>query len=146
MLSPAAYLVDLLRFLEPEDQVWKNILNRWEKEHRGEHYQKDWTYDKAGEEYEDQRKKPYYALIERRPDLAHIPLTCENTNTALPYIDITNEILEYHIANGNTLKIFRGHDTSADSTTPELLAEPQNILPADLRRFEERSLSSLTAI
>ena len=53
---------------------------------------------------QDQRKKPYYALIERRPDLPHIPLTCENTSTALPYIDITNEILEYYVANNATLR------------------------------------------
>ena len=45
-------------------------------------------------------QKPYDALIERRPDLPHIPLTCENTHTALPYIDIVNEILEYYVANG----------------------------------------------
>lgn len=33
-------------------------------------------------------------LLERRPDLGEIELSCENTNTPLPYIDLVNEILE----------------------------------------------------
>ena len=33
----------------------------------------------------------------RRPDLGDIDLTCENTNTELPYIDIVNELLEDYI-------------------------------------------------
>jgi hypothetical protein len=89
VLSPAAYLVDLLQFLDTE-------------------------------------KKPYDALIERRPDLPNLPLTCENTNTSLPYIDVVNEILEYYVVNGNLANAV--HD-SGEATTPELLAEPQNILP-----------------
>ena len=34
------------------------------------------------------------ALLRRRPDLADIDLNCDNTNTAVPYIDIANEIME----------------------------------------------------
>ncbi len=33
-------------------------------------------------------------LFERRPDLGDIELTCENTNTSLPCVDLVNEILE----------------------------------------------------
>ncbi len=33
-------------------------------------------------------------LISRRPDLVDIELSCENTNTVLPYVDLVNEILE----------------------------------------------------
>ena len=33
-------------------------------------------------------------LLRRRPDLADIDLNCDNTNTAFPYIDIANEIME----------------------------------------------------
>ena len=42
-------------------------------------------------------KKPLNVLLKRRPDLAHIKLTCENTNTPLPYADLVNEILEYYV-------------------------------------------------
>ena len=37
-------------------------------------------------------------LFERRPDLGDIELSCENTNTVLPYIDLVNEILEQTVS------------------------------------------------
>lgn len=37
-------------------------------------------------------------LFGRRPDIGDIELTCENTNTPLPYVDLVNEILENSIA------------------------------------------------
>ena len=33
-------------------------------------------------------------LLDRRPDLANLDLGCDNTNVALPYIDLVNEVLE----------------------------------------------------
>jgi len=113
VLSPAAYLVDLLQFVDAEPQVWDNFLADWKDKHNGQDYTA-WY------------KKPYDALIERRPDLPHIPLTCENTNIALPYIDIVNEILEYYVAN-EKLDDKAAHDTG-EATTAELLAEPQNVV------------------
>jgi len=95
VLSPAAYFVDLLNFLEKSD---------------------------GG------AITPYEVLIKRRPDLPHIELTCENTNTVLPYIDIANEIMECWVANNRKLDESAARDTG-DATTDELLAEPQNILP-----------------
>jgi hypothetical protein len=92
ILSPAAYLVDLLNFID---------------------------YPPAG------RKNPQTALLERRPDLQHLPLTCENTNIALPYIDVVNETLEYFVANRLTLADFHGHTTDGSITSEELLASPQ---------------------
>ena len=113
VLSPAAYLVDLLKFLDPDDLVWQQFERQWQARHRGE-------------AYDDHYLKPYDALIERRPDLPHLPLTCENTHTTLPYIDIVNEILEYAVASeGLDVKVV--HDTG-DAATEELLAEPQNVL------------------
>jgi receptor-binding and translocation channel-forming TcA subunit of Tc toxin/ABC toxin-like protein/neuraminidase-like protein/PA14 domain-containing protein/virulence plasmid A protein len=43
-------------------------------------------------------KKALDILLERRPDLAQIELSCENTNTTLPYIDLVNEALENAVA------------------------------------------------
>ncbi len=37
-------------------------------------------------------------LFERRGDLGDIELTCENTNTKLPYVDLVNEALENAVA------------------------------------------------
>jgi hypothetical protein len=111
VLSPAAYLVDLLQLVDPELREWDNFLARWKASHGGQAYP---------------HPKPYDVLMERRPDLPHIALTCENTHTALPYIDIVNEILEYYVAHGK-LEDAAAHDTG-EATTAELLAEPQNVV------------------
>lgn len=113
MLSPAAYFVDLLQFLDPHKTTWDSFLADWKTKHGGNDYP---------------GKKPYEALVERRPDLPHIALTCENTNTALPYIDVVNEILEYYVANSG-LGAAAARNTEG-ATTAELLAEPQNVVAA----------------
>jgi hypothetical protein len=93
VLSPAAYMVDLLQFI-----------------------------DLSAVPHEKQ--DPLTTLLKRRPDLQHIQLTCENTNVALPYIDLVNEILEHYIINGN-LNTLIGHDVTEDTKQSDLLAEPQ---------------------
>ena len=69
-------------------------------------------------------ENPQSVLLERRPDLQHLPLTCENTNTPLPYIDVVNETLEYYVVNDLTLNGYTGHDT-AEARPEDLLASPQ---------------------
>ena len=118
VLSPAAYLVDLLQFVDAEPAVWGNFQAHWIATHGGQEYPHENATGDA--------MNPYDVLIERRPDLPHIALTCENTHTALPYIDIVNEILEYYVANGKLAKE-AARDTG-DATTAELLAEPQNVI------------------
>jgi hypothetical protein len=113
VLSPAAYLVDLLQFIDPDQAVWDGFLSRWKDTH-------------GQAEYTARYKNPYAALTTRRPDLANIPLTCANTNTAMPYIDLVNEILEYYVANGR-VEAAAANDTGT-ATTAELLAEPQNVI------------------
>lgn len=95
VLSPAAYLVELLEFIDLEGI----------------------THHKSS---------PLQVLLNRRPDIQHIQLTCENTNVALPYIDLVNEILEHYILNGN-LENLAGHDIDADTKQSTLLAEPQYV-------------------
>lgn len=41
-----------------------------------------------------QQESPLDALLKRRPDLVETDFTCENTNTAIPYIDLVLESLE----------------------------------------------------
>jgi hypothetical protein len=103
VLSPAAYLVDLLSFVDPPDNVWELIR------------------DNAGE------PKPFKVLSKRRPDMPELPLTCENTHTVLPYIDVVNEILEFSVAHdGEDLPAFDVGLAESD----DLLAEPQNLIAA----------------
>jgi peptidoglycan hydrolase-like protein with peptidoglycan-binding domain len=99
VLSPAAYLVDLLFFI-----------------------------DRAPPDVE--HKNPLTALDDRRPDIQKLQLTCENTNTPLPYLDLVSEVLEYFVVNaaGATdppLKGYAGHNDDGSRTAEELLAAPQ---------------------
>jgi len=66
---------------------------------------------------------PQEVLFTRRPDIQHLQLTCENTNTALPYIDLVNEILEFFVANGS-LNGYIGNNTADTDKSEELLASP----------------------
>ncbi|MGV1003418.1 MAG: neuraminidase-like domain-containing protein [Candidatus Nanopelagicales bacterium] len=121
VLSPAAYLVDLLNFSEGEPAAWANFLLRWQ--------------ERTGTPYTAAHRNPYQALTQRRPDLPHLQLTCENTNTELPYIDLVNEILEYQVAHG-ALDAGAVRDTG-EATSAELLAEPANVASAAYRKLGE---------
>jgi hypothetical protein len=96
ILSPAAYLVDLLHFIDcpTPDSGFQN---------------------------------PQNVLLTRRPDLQQLLLTCANTNTALPYIDLVNETLEYFVAHNCSLNGFAGFNTADGVSSAELLATPQNV-------------------
>jgi hypothetical protein len=96
ILGPAAYLVDLLHYVDqPSPAV--GLSN------------------------------PQEILFGRRPDLQYLPLTCANTNTALPYIDLVNEVLEYFVTNGHSIAGYQGHDTDPAITSAELVASPQYV-------------------
>ena len=68
VLGPAAYLADLLHFLETTSS------------------NTDGTATVLG------------SLAARRPDLLHLELSCENTNTEIPYTDLVLETLENAVA------------------------------------------------
>jgi hypothetical protein len=69
ILSPAAYFVDLMRFVE-------------------EHITPQFA----------DHPNNALMLKERRPDLWTLELTCDNTNNRIPTLEIANEILENYIA------------------------------------------------
>jgi Tc toxin complex TcA C-terminal TcB-binding domain/Neuraminidase-like domain/FHA domain/Putative peptidoglycan binding domain len=62
-------------------------------------------------------------LFERRSDLQYIQLNCQNTNTALPYVDLANELLEAYVAPGDPYADPNVRQTTL--STPELNANPQ---------------------
>jgi hypothetical protein len=140
ILSPAAYLVDLMHFLDHSPADWEHFLADWRTKHNNASYPYlDQLAQKQAEQAKTKSKArrgsggetpktPYQVFIERRPDIPHLPLTCENTNTVMPYIDIVNEVLEYFVVH-DALTANSGYDTG-DAHTEELLAEPQNLLPA----------------
>ena len=147
ILSPAAYLVDLLIFLGSDDKVWSDSVTTWKSAdggHEGAPYpfpdqvdwnkfQSNWNTQHPNEPLPNTEISPFDVLMSRRPDIQHLPLTCENTNTPLPYIDLVNETLEYYIANDTgtlTLDGYKGHTTSAEDQPEELLATPQFVQDA----------------
>ncbi len=151
ILSPAAYLVDLLQFLYSDDDRWFSFAETWKTEHASTPYpfvdqaswtnfQNDWNAHNPGEPLPDTEISPFDVLTSRRPDIQHLPLTCENTNTPLPYIDLVNETLEYYITNGLSLADtnpdtninteYIGHSTDGSTKPEELLASPQFVSEA----------------
>ncbi len=67
----------------------------------------------------------YNELVRRRPDLLHIDLSCKNTNTAVPYIDLVNELLESLVLKQMTVTPPVSYQTSA--AAKELAAHPEHI-------------------
>lgn len=79
--SPAAYLVDLLQFVK--QQLAIELSNGVV------------TYPVATNPDGTTRSKTALdVLFERRSDIGETQLSCQNTNTLLPYIDLANEVLE----------------------------------------------------
>ena len=111
VVSPAAYLVDLLQYLT--------------------------QFSASGAENISTARD---ALLARRPDLQHIALDCANTNTTLPYIDVVNEILERLVAPGeNQLTLIETTGTSAERRAlpqqvrqPAYMATAEQIFPLSL--------------
>jgi hypothetical protein len=111
--SPAAYFVETLQYLRNNNLDPKNP-----------------NTGKSGID-----GTPLEKLFRRRPDLGCLELTCENTFTVLPYIDLVNEVMESfvvhldtyradtHVPKQATLEAFNVDD----ETTSELLAQPQHI-------------------
>jgi len=68
-------------------------------------------------------KTPLDVLLQRRPDLEYVKLSCENAETPLPYVDLVNEILESYVALGKP-DASVAKDTG-DVTADALRANPQ---------------------
>lgn len=102
--SPASYFVELLNFLRN---------NNLDPDATGSIKIKPDPKDISG--------TPLEKLFERRPDLGCLELTCQNTNTLIPYVDLVNEVMESYVA----FKKLRPFNVD-DETSSELLAEPQH--------------------
>ena len=111
--SPASYFVELLEYLR------SNNL--------------DPTNSHSGKLGID--GTPLQMLLRRRPDLGCLELTCENTFTVLPYIDLVNEVMEsfvvhtgsYHADTDDPKQATLDAFNVDGETTGELLAQPQHV-------------------
>ncbi|HEY9265977.1 MAG TPA: hypothetical protein VIQ11_15375, partial [Mycobacterium sp.] len=128
VLGPAAYVVDVLKFLDPDPLAWKGFTADWASRHGGQNY----PYG-----------TPYEELIARRPDLAYLQLSCENTNTELPVIDIVNEILEYLVVAGVTTLSPNAVRDSGAMDSQDVMAEPEFVIDSAYARLREATFPSL---
>lgn len=108
MYSPAAYFTDILNFIQNKLPIPNN------------------------------NNLPFKELIRRRPDLQNIDLTCKNSNTAIPYVDLVNEILELEILRYKGVSIpFESYQTSGKSAA--LRAYPEHTYKDDATGVYETS-------
>jgi hypothetical protein len=70
----------------------------------------------------------YTALLQKRPDIINVDLTCKNTDTPMPYIDLVNELLEIEVA-GTDASILLPANLSfqTSGTEQQLAAYPEHI-------------------
>jgi len=116
--SPAAYFVELLQYLRNND-LDPNATG----------------VQAIKPDPKDISDTVLEKLFRRRPDLGCLELTCANTNTILPYVDLVNEVMEsfiVHLAGYTKSKLNPKQATIdawnvEDETTGELLAQPQHI-------------------
>lgn len=84
-------------------------------------------------------------LLERRPDLGEIELTCTNTDTELPYLDLVNEVLENAVYPVVRPEEWQHRPISADKhelfqtrrTAEELELYPEHVNLGAYRRLRE---------
>ncbi|MEI6268261.1 MAG: neuraminidase-like domain-containing protein [Methylococcaceae bacterium] len=101
VLGPAAYLADLMHFLQ-RSKLTANLDGELSPANLG-FLNRYLELDAEG--------SVLGALLQRRPDLADLEFSCENTDTKIPYIDLVLEILENAVALPMKL-VVKGIDTN----------------------------------
>jgi len=118
IFGPAAYFVDLMRFVE--ENITENI-----------------TENNMG--LEDALK-----LDARRPDLARIKLDCDNAFTLIPYIDLINEVLEAIVTRDVSSPDPDAYAVLEDTDFPANL--PFNLPLAQIRSYLQQLKTSLNQL
>lgn len=103
IFSPAAYFVDLMRFVEKNVHLW--TLNN------------GFPFDPV-----PPASTHPIALKTRRPDLWSLELSCQNTNEVLPYLQVVNEIKERYT--NQVMAGIRGQTIAATNVWKELSLLP----------------------
>lgn len=107
MYSASAYFVELMLFLKNSGKNGVEILND----------------EGVGT---GKFERALHVLLKRRPDLQYLELSCENSETEIPYIDLANEVMEsyiLHINDDEKVKAFN----NAEISKAELRLEPQQL-------------------
>jgi hypothetical protein len=83
-------------------------------------------------------------VLARRPDLADIEITCPNTNVAVPYIDLVNEVLEGAITDVRGLG--RSFPLTREGTTGQNVRDLLNAVVDGPAAAREIALSTLRTL
>jgi len=125
VVGPAAYLVDILDFLERiPSSVYKDP-----KDPKSEIYSaRDLLIGETDE-------TSIFQVVGRRPDIGRIALDCANATTPVPYIDLLNEILECKVArvSNNVMLTLQPAQTTGD---PADLAVNRQILAGESGAYQ----------
>jgi hypothetical protein len=117
VLGPAAYLVDLLQFLGRHDSTVETAPSS------GDFY--------TAKEILIGSDPANPTRVGRRPDLRRLELSCDNTNTVLPFVDLVDEIMEMSVAQIAGPGPYDWPDPIVTTgETPDLLATPEVLDPA----------------
>ena len=104
IFSPAAYFADLMFFIQ--ENITKNVFTGSRASHP-------------------------LNLKRRRPDLWKLPMSCQNTTTEIPYLDVVNEVLEDFLktvlAVGDPYKFLKSADRS--------VSQPFNLQLEEVRTY-----------
>ncbi|OQY99736.1 MAG: hypothetical protein B6D35_08675 [Candidatus Brocadia sp. UTAMX2] len=119
ILGPAAYFVDLMYFIEqhvskPVFTEYFEFSSQWKKPPV---YPPSPISDRPP--FVRRRDNHPLYLKKRRPDLWTLKLTCENTNTLVPYLTIVNEVLESYLEENNIIQRDDIFETLSKQTRPE---------------------------
>jgi hypothetical protein len=119
--SPAAYLVDALHFLKDRRLIDPASIIR------DEYGRIESAQFKVNPDDPSKDLTAKDVLFQRRGDVGEIELTCENTNTPLPYVDLVNEVMENYVAPPPAFTPFRLDQSLADdldsrTVSPQLRA------------------------
>lgn len=121
VLSPAAYLVDLLLLKDISQEYYREGYDGTVDHLASPNYLNTVSI-KSATAVDDK-------IEERRNDIRNIKLNRKNTTTLLPYLDIVNEVLEYHITNNDD------KDAARDAAGLALFSENYPIhLPMNLHQ------------
>ncbi|KAL3454415.1 hypothetical protein BJX65DRAFT_301056 [Aspergillus insuetus] len=121
LLSPSAYFVDLLRLLK---NCWIDPVKL-----------------AAGPSVLDR-------LLGRRPDLQHLQLSCANAKIEIPYIDVSNELMESMVEflEDKWIKSYGTYNCRDGDTATALAAEPVHVKWALYDKYIAKLMTPMTAL
>ncbi|KAJ5683130.1 hypothetical protein N7462_006295 [Penicillium macrosclerotiorum] len=87
-------------------------------------------------------------LLGRRPDLQHLQLSCANTKIEIPYIDVSNELMESMVEflEDSNISSYGTYNCRDSDTAAALAAEPLNVKWPVYDKYIGKLMTPMTAL